>query len=76
VASAKSSSKNKIIEKRLSNWLKNYKDCFFKEALDKIPPHRKNIDLKIKLELKANLVRQIRHAPLYKLTLKELKAVK
>jgi hypothetical protein len=39
-------------------------------------PHRKNVDLKIKLEPRVNLVKQIRHAFLYKLTLKKLEAVK
>jgi hypothetical protein len=76
IASAKSGSEDNIIKAKLSDWLKDYKDYFSKEALDEMPPHRKNVDLKIKLEPRADLVKQIRHAPLYKLTLKELKAVK
>jgi hypothetical protein len=76
VAGAESGSKNEIIEERLPDWLKDYKDCFSKEASDKMPPHRKDVDLKIKLEPGVDPVKQIRHAPLYKLTLKELEAVK
>jgi hypothetical protein len=76
VASAKSRSKDDIIEAKLLDWLKDYKDYFSKEALDEMPPHWKDIDLKIKLEPGADLVKQIRHAPLYKLTFKKLEAVK
>jgi hypothetical protein len=76
VANTESGSENNIIKAKLLDWLKDYKDCFSKKALDKILPYRKNIDLKIKLEPGADLVKQIRHAPLYKLTLKKLKAVK
>jgi hypothetical protein len=39
VANTKSNSKNKIIKKRLLDWLKDYKDCFSKEVLNKMPPH-------------------------------------
>jgi uncharacterized protein (DUF927 family) len=39
VANAESKSKDNIIKAKLLDWLKNYKDCFSKEALDKIPPH-------------------------------------
>jgi hypothetical protein len=76
VASAELGSKDEIIKAELPDWLKDYKDCFSKEALDKLLSHQKNTDLKIKLEPRANLVKQIRHAPLYKLTLEKLKAVK
>jgi hypothetical protein len=76
VASTKSGFKDNIIEAKLLDWLKDYKDCFFKEALDEMLLYRKNVDLKIKLESGVNPVKQIRYTSLYKLILKELKAVK
>jgi hypothetical protein len=57
VAGAEPDSKDEIIEKRLPDWLKDYKDYFSKEASDKVPPHRKDVDLKIELEPGADLVR-------------------
>jgi hypothetical protein len=38
--------------------------------------YQKNVDLKIELEPRVNPVKQIRYAPLYKLILEELEAVK
>jgi hypothetical protein len=76
VAGAELESEDEIIEAELPDWLKNYKDCFSKEASDEMPPHRKDVDLKIELEPGADPVKQIGHAPLYKLTLEELEAVK
>jgi hypothetical protein len=76
VANAESGSEDDIIKAKLPDWLKNYKDCFSKEALDEMPPHRKDVDLKIELEPGVDPVKQIRHASLYKLILEELKVVK
>jgi hypothetical protein len=39
VASTKSGSKDNIIKAKLLDWLKDYKDCFSKKALDEISPH-------------------------------------
>jgi hypothetical protein len=41
-----------------------------------MPLYQKNVNLKIKLESRVNLIKQIGHASLYKLILKKLKAVK
>jgi hypothetical protein len=76
VANTESRSEDDIIKAKLLDWLKDYKNYFSKEALDKIPPYQKDMDLKIKLESRVNLVKQIRYTSLYKLTLEELKTVK
>jgi hypothetical protein len=57
MANAKSKSKDDIIKAKLLDWLKNYKNCFSKEALDKMLLHWKNINLKIELESGVDLVK-------------------
>ncbi|MGH7240355.1 MAG: hypothetical protein ACREHG_09890, partial [Candidatus Saccharimonadales bacterium] len=64
------------VEARLPAAYKDFKDVFSKKDSDILPPFRKNIDFKLELEEGKDPVKEVGHAPLYKMNLEELEAVK
>lgn len=76
VAGADLEDEGQLIEEKLPECYKEYRDVFSKEASDQLPPARKDVDYRIELEPGVDPAKDIGHAPLYKMSLEELEAVK
>lgn len=67
---------NNLIDKLLPEDYKKFQDVFFKIKSDEILLFQSDADFKINLEDSKDLVQEIGHALLYKMSLEELKAIK
>jgi len=76
VTGADSEDEEDLIDERLPECHQAFRDVFSKTASDQLPPHREGVDYRIDLEPGTDAVRDIGHAPLYKMSLEELEAVK
>ncbi|KAL1973423.1 hypothetical protein VTN31DRAFT_6058 [Thermomyces dupontii] len=76
VTGADPEDEEQLIDEKLPACYREYRDVFSKKASDQLPPHRRDVDYRIELEPGADPVKDIGHAPLYKMSLEELEAVK
>ena len=63
------------VKQKLPQSYHDYADVFLKSVSDQLPPHR-SCDIKIEIEEDKSHEQAIGHAPLYKISLEELEAVR